>query len=41
MKQNPSMNGTFYFKSTSNMTTGDFAFMECLRLAGMWTQVPA
>jgi hypothetical protein len=30
-----------YFKSTSNITTGVFALMECFKFAGMWTQVPA
>src|SRR4029079_816456 len=29
-----------HFSSTSSMTTGVFALIECFRPAGMWTQVP-
>jgi hypothetical protein len=30
-----------HFSSTSSITTGVFALIECFRPAGMWTQVPA
>jgi hypothetical protein len=30
-----------YFNNISNITTGIFALIECYKLAGMWTHVPA